>query len=113
VSRVILVCDDEPLIVELLKFYLEELGCEVVTATGPAEALEKIATNSRIEVLITDVKMPSLDGYELAERGRRLHRSLQVIIASGTERPKDLPFISKPVSRQRLAEVITGVTRRC
>jgi two-component system, response regulator PdtaR len=50
----------------LSQLTLEDLGCEVVTASDAADALEKLATNSRIEILITDINMPGMDGYALA-----------------------------------------------
>jgi CheY-like chemotaxis protein len=66
-SRHVLVVDDEPLILELTASMLEDLGCEVVTAGCGVDALAKLNADTRIEILITDIKMPGLDGYELAD----------------------------------------------
>jgi CheY-like chemotaxis protein len=71
-ARVVLVVDDEPLVLEVTEAMLKDLGCEVVTAKGANEALEKLSTDSRIEILITDVNMPGMDGYELAAAAVRM-----------------------------------------
>jgi hypothetical protein len=55
-SRVVLLVDDESLVREVAASMLEDLGCEVTTATGAIEALEKLSTDPRIEILITDIK---------------------------------------------------------
>ena len=55
-ARMVLAVDDDPMIVDLMQCYLEELGCEVVTATNPHEALEILAADRRIEILITDIQ---------------------------------------------------------
>jgi CheY-like chemotaxis protein len=71
VARVVLLVDDEPLVCAVAAMMLEDLGCEVVTAADAADALERLSTNPRIEILITDVNMPGMDGYALAKRPRR------------------------------------------
>ena len=47
---------------------LEDLGCEVITAASGNDALEKLSGDRRIEILITDINMPGMDGYQLAEK---------------------------------------------
>ena len=66
-SRVVLLVDDEPLVLDVAASMLEDIGCEVVTAAGGAEALEKLSIDERIEILITDINMPGIDGYALAK----------------------------------------------
>ena len=58
-------------------------GCETVTAAGGKEALEKLATNKRIEILVTDINMPGMDGYALAEAATQMREDLKVIVLSG------------------------------
>ena len=78
--RVVLVVDDDSEVLEILAVMLEDLGCEVVTATGPQEALEKLAADPRIEVLFTDIEMPQMDGYELSKQAQRVRSGLKVIV---------------------------------
>jgi CheY-like chemotaxis protein len=54
---------------------LEYIGCEVVTAADGAEALEKLSIDERIEILITDVNMPGIDGYALAKYATQTRES--------------------------------------
>jgi CheY-like chemotaxis protein len=81
-SRVILVVDDEPLVLDVTVTMLEELGHEVVAASSAEEALFKLAAEQRIDILITDVSMPGMDGISLARAATRMRDDLQVIIVS-------------------------------
>lgn len=63
----ILVADDEPNIVELLKVELESNGYQVITATGGEECFEKILKEEP-DLVILDVRMPDLSGSEVALR---------------------------------------------
>jgi CheY-like chemotaxis protein len=72
VGRVILVVDDEPLVLEITASMLEDLGCEVITAPSAKDALEKLSTHAHIEILITDVNMPEMDGYQLVVRCQQM-----------------------------------------
>jgi CheY-like chemotaxis protein len=65
VGRTVLVVDDDPLVLEVTA----DLGCEVVTAASGMDALERLSENANIEILVTDLNMPGMNGYELA-RGR-------------------------------------------
>lgn len=63
----ILVVDDDPDIVEVVKIRLESDGFEVVTARDGIEALEKVF-KERPSLVILDITMPRMDGYELCQR---------------------------------------------
>jgi PAS domain S-box-containing protein len=65
----LLVVDDEPDTCEMLSFLLERCGAEVRTARSAIEALEQLKTWSP-NVLICDIGMPAIDGYELIRRIR-------------------------------------------
>jgi two-component system, cell cycle response regulator CpdR len=81
----VLVVEDEALILTLTASWLEDLGCEVETAHDGNEALVKPGNEPRIELLIADVNMPGLSGYELADRGAHMQPSLKVVLLSGAE----------------------------
>lgn len=70
-------------------------GYEVVTASDGAEGMEKLLTR-RCDLVLTDVNMEGLDGYEFIRRIRRMpeHRDLPVVIVSteGQERDKSRGF---------------------
>jgi len=69
VKHTVLVVDDDADVLDVIASMLEELGCDVVRASSGAEALDTLAGNEKISILITDINMPGMDGHELAERG--------------------------------------------
>ena len=58
---------------------LEDFGCEVVTAAGGRHAIDTLVADERIEVLITDVNMPDMDGFAVAQAATRMRKELKVI----------------------------------
>jgi two-component system cell cycle response regulator CpdR len=112
-SRVVLLVDDDPDVLQAVAAMLEDIGCDVVTAETGFQALEHISRNHRIEVLITDVNMPSMSGDELAERASRARPDLHVMLLSGREpRRGRFPLIRKPILQQDLAAVMVHETGR-
>lgn len=114
VSRVVLVVDDEPFVLDVTAQMLEDLGCNVVTAGSGGEALEMLSDNRHIEILITDLNMPGMDGYELAERAARLRPDLQILLLSGREGDgHGLPILRKPFLEEDLARTMSQTTGLC
>jgi two-component system cell cycle response regulator CpdR len=110
--RSVLVVDDEPLILDDVAAMLEELGCTVLTAASGAEALQRLAENERIEILLTDVNMPGMDGYSLVQRAKRFRPDLKVLLLSGRESEKDdLPLVRKPFLKADLTRVMSKTDR--
>ena len=70
----ILAVDDEPNIVRLIQVNLERMGYQVETANNGVQALEKIRA-SRPDLVVSDVMMPEMDGFELLSTIRRDARS--------------------------------------
>ena len=66
----ILAVDDEPNIVRLIQVNLERMGYQVETANNGVQALEKIRA-SRPDLVVSDVMMPEMDGFELLSTIRR------------------------------------------
>lgn len=75
----ILVVDDEANYLTVMQALLEEAGYEVLTALSGAEAL-KIAVQSDLDVVLTDMKMPKMNGIELLDELKRLYPDIPVII---------------------------------
>ena len=106
-SRVVLIVDDEPLIRGLTTLMLEELGYEVVAAGCGAHALAKLAADRRIAIIITDIQMPGMNGYELAEKVQQDRPDVRVILFSGRADTKNgLPLIRKPYTQEELARMM-------
>ncbi len=111
--RVVLVVDDDPLVLELTTMMLEELGCDAIPVTSPFEALEKLQTDLRIEILITDINMPEMDGHKLAHRAREVKPELGIVMLSGRGEGQGLPMLRKPFSQDDLARAIAQTTGLC
>ena len=113
-THLVLVVDDDAPVLEVIASMLDDLGCEVVTATSGAEALDQLSSNSRISILITDINMPGMDGHELAERATRIRPTLRVLQLSGRERRRDgFPMIRKPFTEDDLFRVMPQTTGAC
>lgn len=78
----LLVVDDEKSIIDLLKDYFEMEGFSVQTTDSPLEAL-KIIEEGEIKVVLTDIKMPKMNGIELLQRTKKINGLIQVIIMTG------------------------------
>ncbi|MFZ2633309.1 MAG: response regulator [Desulfosalsimonadaceae bacterium] len=108
----ILVVDDQPQNIELLEAYLVPQGYETVRAASGEEALEKLSGN-QIDLILLDVKMPGLDGFEVTRRVRQdnTHRLLPIILVTSLQETEDRikgieagcdDFISKPFDKMEL-----------
>jgi CheY-like chemotaxis protein len=114
VSRKVLVVDDDPFVLDVTAQMLEELGCDVVMTTNPRLALELLAADEDIEVLLTDVNMPDMSGYELVEKAKRVREDLAVIVLSGRETDgHGFPMIHKPFVLRDLARTMEQATGLC
>jgi len=78
----ILLVDDNSLGLAARRSVLEELGHKVHTSGTPLEALE-LCAKQRFDVVVTDYKMPKMDGVEFIGRLRKLYPSSAVILISG------------------------------
>ena len=113
-SRLVLAVDDDPLVLDVTASMLEDLGCEVVTAANGNDALHHLSMNGRIEILITDINMPGMDGYELTEKAKRIREGLKVILLSGQEPAgSDFPLIRKPSLQEDLRRTMAQHTGVC
>jgi CheY-like chemotaxis protein len=82
--KTILLVDDDPNLRDVLVTMLAEPGYEVVTATDGYEAL-RILVQRPIDILITDVKMPGITGFELARQAKLMRPNLPIMYISGNE----------------------------
>ncbi len=78
----ILVCEDEPIALRGLKNILEREGYKVYIARNGFEALEVLKTK-RIDLLITDIRLPVMDGFKLLSSVKELYPWIKVIMITG------------------------------
>ena len=118
----ILIADDEPNIVLALEYLMKNEGYEVQTATDGEDALLSIA-KIRPDLILLDIMMPNLDGYEVCQRIRSDPSMKDIVIIMLTakgreiEREKGLAlgadfYITKPFSTRevvkKVREILTG-----
>ena len=79
----ILVVDDTPDVLEVTATLLEEVGYEVIRCSGSREALTILRDGHAIDLLVTDITMPEMDGLDLARLARAQRPFLPVLYLTG------------------------------
>ena len=113
----ILVVDDYPVIQRILSLTLQINNHDVLTAGNGLEALD-ILRNAPVDLIITDVSMPEMDGLALLSqlRGSQAYQKLPIIVltAIGQEEVREVAtqkgasgFLTKPTSSQELIEIVS------
>jgi DNA-binding NtrC family response regulator len=100
--RTVLIVDDDPNILRLVEKMLKPRQVKVLLAPRPSDAL-LIVERERVDLLISDVAMPEMDGTKLADRVLKLQPSASVLLISGHYKDDEGPnrnarmrFLSKP-----------------
>ncbi len=91
-DKIILVVDDSPTVVKFVSFSLKNKGYKVVTACDGMDAVEKISNMSEnVDLVITDLNMPNLDGYGLIDTLRHNDQFSEtpIIILTSEEEEED------------------------
>ncbi|MBP2028725.1 two-component system response regulator VicR [Acetoanaerobium pronyense] len=115
----ILIAEDEKPISDIIKFNLEKEGYEVITAYDGAEALKK-ALSETLDLIILDVMLPSMDGFEICRKVReKLSTPIVMVTAKEEEVDKILglelgadDYITKPFSIRELVARVKANVRR-
>lgn len=114
----ILIVDDEPDIVEAVEDLLELEGYRCLTTTDPVVAVDLIRDRADLDLVLTDVRMPGLDGFELArslKQGRAASRDLGLVFMTGHAGMDEAiealrigadDFLTKPFAPERLVHTI-------
>jgi len=90
-TETILLIDDEQMITDILKRILSRLGYEVHAFICPKEALEfYLNAPQKIDLIITDMNMPSIGGIDLAIKIKQLDNSKPIILCSGFTTDNDI-----------------------
>lgn len=119
-GEVVLVVEDEPDVRRMAERILTKGGYSVIGVTGGAAALEVFRQGEQeIDLLLTDVIMPEIQGTELVEQARAIHPNLRVVYMSGYShevlapqaltRDANSVFIEKPFNANALLGVIGGL----
>lgn len=121
-SRKVLVVDDEPDIVDIVSTHVEDLGFESLKAFNGQEAIEK-ATKEKPDLIILDIQMPKLNGFEVinALNKDKETLSIPIIVLTGNHVPSEeqekrkkmgvAQFLTKPFESDRLTQEIQKVLK--
>jgi len=104
-SETVLVVDDEPLVSMLIIDVLDDLGYATIDARDALAGLKVVQSDSRIDLLITDVGLPGgMTGSELAEAARQARPNLKVLFVTGYAE-------TGPLARDQLAAGMQVLTK--
>ena len=116
----ILVADDDKNTRKLMRAVLERENYNVLTAEDGEDALEKIESN-HIDLVVLDVMMPKVDGYEFTRTIRENNNALPILMVSAKQLPDDRrkgfivgtdDYMTKPVDEQEMLLRIKALLRR-
>jgi CheY-like chemotaxis protein len=108
----ILIADDELMLRAMAAEALEDAGFTVFQAADGREALTLLKRNPAIQLLITDVRMPEMDGWTLAETALKFRADLKVLLITGYDQSPEpgthsfrtFPILRKPFNLQTLCD---------
>lgn len=111
----ILVAEDEAMLRVIAVEMLEDAGFTVLEAGDGAEALELLRANPQIVLLVSDIKMPRMDGYALAQAGLDMRPGLKVILMTGYAqeppppalRAREIQILHKPFNLENLCALVS------
>jgi two-component system alkaline phosphatase synthesis response regulator PhoP len=114
--RKILIADDDPFVLRVLKLKLENNGYEVLTAVNGMDAQEKFVTD-KPSIVITDINMPRMNGQELCEmiqehEGKNpfciivMTASLDNAIRMWADKIRHIHFLEKPISPRKILGLV-------
>jgi len=119
-NELILLVDDEPSIVQLARMYLEREGFRIESASDGEAALERIVS-LQPALVVLDVMLPKLDGFEVCRRLRASHNSIAILML--TARDEDIDkilglelgaddYLTKPFNPRELVARVKAILRR-
>ena len=121
-KRNILVVDDEPDNASVFTMSLEDGGFEVDTFTDPLQALSTFKTGKKYDLLILDIKMPDMNGFELYEEIRKIDNKVRVCFLTAfgegyteefgrrfTSSSPNVSFIRKPIRLDDLVKKVNEI----
>jgi CheY-like chemotaxis protein len=110
-SSTVLVVDDQDVVRDVIRLTLERAGYDVLEAASPNAAIDLVrAATEPIDLLVTDVVMPEMDAFELADRIACEVPGVRILYTSGyTDAGAEGPFIQKPFTPAQLVEKVSSV----
>ncbi|MCZ0754874.1 response regulator transcription factor [Anoxybacillus sp. J5B_2022] len=119
-SKKVLVVDDEPSIVTLLQYNLEQAGFEVITASDGEEGMQK-AIREQPDLMILDLMLPKMDGIEVCKQLRQQKMMLPILMLTAKDDEFDKvlglelgadDYMTKPFSPREVVARMKAILRR-
>jgi len=116
----VLVVDDEPNIVDVISMALRFEGFEVASAANGADAIASVAAK-RPQLLVLDVMLPDIDGFEIARRLASAREEVPIIFLTARDSTEDIvkgltvggdDYVTKPFSLEELVARVRTILRR-
>jgi two-component system cell cycle sensor histidine kinase/response regulator CckA len=96
----VLIVDDEEVLVELLHRLVERNGYKALSAMSGKEALRLFDQNhDKIDLVITDLMMPEMDGKQLAKALLERDSTVRILISTGYSEPTDISYLMEAGAR--------------
>lgn len=114
-GKTILVAEDEPANIIYIEEVLRITKAKIIKAANGKEAVKAVAENNDIDIIIMDIKMPEMDGFEATKRIKLINKDIPVISQSAYAMPSDIDkglafgmndYLIKPVKPKVLLSVI-------
>lgn len=118
-GEIVLVVEDEAVVRSLIVEVLDELGYRMLQAADAQEAIPLLESNQRIDLMISDVGLPGMNGRQLADFARLSRPNLKVLFATGYAEGSNvngylapnMEIITKPFAIEALASKIEGILK--
>jgi two-component system cell cycle response regulator DivK len=120
IDKTILVVDDEEYNLLLMKDMLEDFEVNVVWARVGQEAIDIISSGSKIDLILMDMKMPFLDGFDTTKEIKKINSTIPVIAQTAFCMPEERErcfscgcdaYISKPINFEELLSLANDIVK--
>lgn len=118
-GKTFLLIDDEPMVTDICEMMLKKLGHKVLKAHSGSEGIKLYESNrNQIDLIISDLNMPEMNGQEVVDKLRRMDNNIKVLLSSGglsvAEENKVVSrgfngFLKKPYNMNTLSEKIAEI----
>ncbi|MFP4024709.1 MAG: response regulator [Thiohalospira sp.] len=114
-NKTILIAEDEPANFYYIEEVLKKTGAKLLRATNGKEAIEMFKRHNEIDLIIMDIKMPEMDGYEATKYIKKINKNIPIISQSAYAMPGDIEkgyllgmndYLTKPVKPKKLLSVL-------
>jgi two-component system, cell cycle response regulator CpdR len=116
-ERTVLIAEDEPMLLMVVADTLRDAGYQVLEAANGEAALALLTQNPQVDLLMSDIRMPGINGYQLAQKSLELRPNLRILLMTGYAQdviPKQIgqlgiPILYKPFDFEKLPELANNI----